>query len=195
MDSLTTMTLEDKIEFLRRHPIFWSRLGFELEKGGWEAHVKNAKRHKTFYEKGILAHSSIIPIGWVAPNQFDYTETDRYLELLFSTCPDIILLPRIKLNVPQGWCEENPDDVYVYGCGPRTREEIVAAIGTEIHGAHPDKPTDQIAQQSFFSQKWREDATEALRRFIDHIESSKWASFPSGRIGTTMPICKKKSRC
>ena len=32
------------------------------------------------------------------------------------------------------------------------------------------------AQQSFFSQKWRVDATEALRRFIEHVESSKWAS-------------------
>jgi hypothetical protein len=176
MDGLTNMRLDEKIEYLRQNPIFWSRLGYERETGGWEAHVKNAQRHKTFYEKGILVHSSIIPSGWVAPNQFDYTETDQYLELLFSSCPDIAFLPRVKLNVPEGWCEENPDDVFVYGCGPRTREDIIATIGTEEHGSHPNKPGDKIAQQSFFSQKWRDDASLALRRFIEHVESSKWAS-------------------
>jgi len=172
---IVKMPLEEKIEYLRRNPIFWSRLGYELESGGWEPHVINAGRHKTFYEKGIEVHSSIIPIGWVGPDQYDYTETDKYFELLFSTCPDLVFLPRIKLNVPKGWCEANPDDVFVYGCGPRKREDIIAMLGTEAHGSHPFKLTDMIAQQSFFSKKWIADASEALRRFIEHTESSQWA--------------------
>ena len=176
MANLVQMKLEEKVEYLRENPIFWSRLGYEREDGGWDAHVKNAYRHKDFFENGILVHSSIIPIGWVGPDKYDYTETDKYFDLLFSTCPDLTFLPRIKLNVPEGWCEQNPDDVFVYGCGPRKREDIIAMIGTEAHGSHPFKPTDMIAQQSFFSKKWIADASEALTRFINHIENSKWAS-------------------
>ncbi len=175
MNSISKMNLKEKIEFLRENPVFWSRLGYELERGGWEAHVMHAKRHKALYEKGIKIHSSIIPSGWIGPEQYDYTDTDRYLDLLFSTCPDVIFLPRVKLNVPEGWCEAHPDDVFVYGCGPRSAEDIRAMIGTPAHGSHPFKETDMIAQQSFFSQQWIDDACETLRRFIEHVEASPWA--------------------
>ncbi len=175
MNDLQKMTLEEKIEYLRQNPIFWTRLGFEKETGGWHLHVKNAERHKTFFEKGIIVHSSIIPIGWTGPDKFDFTETDKYFDLIFSTCPDLVFLPRIKVNVPEGWCEQNPDDVFVYGCGPRKREDIIALIGSEAHGSHPFKMTDMIAQQSFFSKKWIADASEALKRFVNHVENSKWA--------------------
>ena len=172
---INKLTVDEKVEFLRENPIFWSRLGFEREVGGWQPHVKNAYRHKALFEKGIVVHSSIIPVGWVGPDSYDYTDTDKYLELLFSTCPDIVFLPRVKVNVPEGWCQANPDDVFVYGCGPRKREDIVSMIGTFVHGSHPQKKTDMIAQQSFFSKKWVSDGCEALRRFIEHVENSKWA--------------------
>ncbi len=168
--------LSERIEFLRRNPIFWSRFGCEYDRDDWGKYVRNAQRHKELYDKGILVHSSIISIGWVGPGQYDYTETDRVFELLFSTAPDILFLPRIKLNVPEGWCEANPDDVFVYAGGPRTREEIAAMIGTPAHGSHPPKSTDLLAQQSFSSKQWIEDASEALRRFILHMEQSPWAS-------------------
>ncbi len=173
--NIQELSLQEKIEFLRRNPIFWSRLGFEREVPDVEVHRLHAKRHKALFDKGIRVHSSIIPSGWIAPDQYDYTGTDLYLDLLFTHCPDAIFLPRVKLNVPEGWCEANPDDVFVYGCGPRKKEDIVAMIGTEAHGSHPFKPTDMIAQQSFFSRKWIEDASEALRRFIEHVEASPWA--------------------
>lgn len=167
--------LRERIEFLRRNPIFWSRFGIEYDSGDWEKHARNAQRHKALYDKGILVHSSIIPVGWVGPDRFDFTETDQLFELLFSTAPDILFLPRIKLNVPEDWCEAHPDDVYVYADGPRTTQEIRAMIGTEVHGSHPTKSTDLIALQSFPSEQWKNDASEALRRFVAHIESSPWA--------------------
>ncbi|MBQ8813707.1 MAG: hypothetical protein IJZ85_04340 [Lachnospiraceae bacterium] len=173
---VNNMNLSDKIEFLRQNPIFWTRFGIEYESGDWEKHARNAKRHKALYNKGIVVHSSVIPSGWIGPDQYDYTETDQLMELLFSTCPDIIFLPRVKLNVPSGWLEKHPEDVFVYADGPRTREEISAMIGTSVHGSHPPKQTDLLAQQSFSSACWVEEASEALRRFILHMEQSKWAS-------------------
>ena len=173
--SMQFQNLQERIEFLRRNPIFWSRFGIEYDSGDWEKHTRNAQRHKALYDKGILVHSSIIPVGWVGPGRFDYTETDQLFALLFSTAPDILFLPRIKLNVPEGWCETYPDDVYVYAGGPRTTQEILAMIGTEVHGSHPTKATDLIALQSFPSAQWKHDASQALRRFVEHMESSPWA--------------------
>lgn len=167
--------LEERIEFLRQNPIFWSRFGFEKENGDWEKHAQHAKRHKALFDKGIIAHSSIIPSGWIAPDTYDYTETDRLFEMLFSTAPNIVFLPRVKLNVPAGWCAAHPEDVFVYAGGPRTAEEIAQLIDTDVHGSHPWKETDIIAQQSFSSKQWIKDASEALRRFVLHIEESKWA--------------------
>ena len=176
MEALERMSLEEKIEFLRETPIFWSRFGIELDTSDWDKQILNAERHRALFDKGIKVHSSVIPIGWVGPDKYDYTLTDKLFELLFSTCPDIVFLPRIKLNVPAGWCEDNPEDVFVYAEGPRSLEEIMAMIGTHAHGSHPYKKTDMLAQQSFSSKKWLADASEALKRFIHHIEGSKWAS-------------------
>ncbi len=170
------MTLNEKIEFLRENPIFWSRFGIEYDAHDFNNSVINAGRHKALADKGIVVHSSVIPIGWVGPDQYDFTLTDKLFDLLFTTCPDIVFLPRIKLNVPKGWCEENPEDVFVYAEGPRSLEDIKAMIGTEVHGSHPCKKTDLLAQQSFSSKKWHADASEALRRFVEHVEASKWAS-------------------
>ena len=168
-------SVEERIEFLRENPIFWTRFGIEYEQGDWQKHTANAQRHKALFDKGIVVHSSVIPSGWIAPDTFDYSETDQLLELLFSTAPDIVFLPRVKVNVPEGWCAAHPDDVFVYAGGPRTRKEIQDMIGTPSHGSHPTRSTDLIAQQSFSSGQWLKDASEALRRFVLHIEGSKWA--------------------
>ncbi|MBQ3084661.1 MAG: hypothetical protein IJC46_04330 [Clostridia bacterium] len=175
MKNLQAMSCEEKIEFLRENPIFWSRLGLESEVPDREVHRQHAKRHRALFDRGIVVHSSVIPSGWIGVDQYDYTDVDDYLNMLFTECPEAIFLPRVKLNVPAGWCEAHPDDVFVYGCGPRTHEEIVAMIGTPAHGSHPFKKTDMIALQSFSSRRWVADGCEALRRFIEHVEASPWA--------------------
>ena len=167
-------SLQERIEFLRKNPIFWSLFGHESESGNWDVHMQNAQRHRALFDKGILVHSSVVPSGWVAPDTYDYEELDRLLEMLFSVAPDILFLPRVKLNVPDGWCEKYPQEVYVYEGGPRTLEEIQAKIGTEVHGSHPCKPTDLLALQSLSSKQWQSDAAEAMGRFVTHLENSKW---------------------
>ena len=81
--------LEERIEFLRENPIFWSPFGSWALSGTWtHSRVKrtesdiikdaeHVKRHKAMFDKGILVHSSIIPTGWIAPDTYDYTETYR----------------------------------------------------------------------------------------------------------------------
>ena len=166
---------DQRMEFLKKNPIFWSLFGHESKSGNWDVHQCNAQRHKAMFDQGILVHSSVIPSGWVGPDAYDYTELDRLLEMLFTAAPEILFLPRVKLNVPKGWCRLYPEDVFVYSKGPCTREEILAAVDTEVHGSHPSRKTDKLALQSLSSDKWLEDASQAMKRFVDHLENSPWA--------------------
>ncbi len=169
-------SLQQRLEFLRENPIFWSRFGIEYDnEPGWEKYKQNLERHRVMFERGIALHSSVIPVGWVGPDKYDYTETDQLLGMLFDAIPDLVFLPRIKLNVPEGWCAAHPEDVFVYASGPRTKEEVAALIGTEAHGSHPPRYAHRIAQQSFASPQWLSDASEALRRFVEHVEASPYA--------------------
>lgn len=192
-------------EFLKKNPVFWSRLGFcydpPLKNAEGRPLVfdenleKFAKTHRSFTKAGVKIHSSILHLGWVGVDEYDYSLTDRVLDAVFRDNPDIYYIPRIKLNVPVDWCYENPEDVFVYYGGPQTEEEIKALVGTEKHdyigydsetgyyasssdGVFVDPRPNVggvIARQSFSSKKWLCDAGVALKKVIERIENSKYA--------------------
>lgn len=191
-------------DFLKKNPVFWSRLGFCYDpplknKEGRplvfnEDLEKFAKTHRSFAKAGVKIHSSVLHLGWVGVNEYDYSLTDRVLDAIFKDNPDIYYIPRIKLNVPVDWCYENPEDVFVYYGGPKTAEEIKRLVGTEKHdyfgyeapngyyassGAGEFKDTRPnvggvIARQSFSSKKWLYDAGIALRKLMERIENGKY---------------------
>ena len=190
------------IDFLKNNPVFWSRLGFcydppiENEKGEPLVFTENFEKylstHRDFLKAGVKIHTSILHSGWVGVDKYDYRLTDRVLESVFSVGDDVLYLPRIKLNVPVDWCYENPEDVFVYYDGPRNADEIRALVGTERHdylgysspsgyyraGDYVDTRPNVgglIARQSFSSDKWLHDATVALEKLIDRLESSPYA--------------------
>lgn len=190
------------IDFLKNNPVFWSRLGFcydppiANEKGEPLVFTENFEKylstHRDFLKAGVRIHTSILHSGWVGVDKYDYRLTDRVLESIFSVGDDVLYIPRIKLNVPIDWCYENPEDVFVYYDGPRDREEIRALVGTERHdylgyssengyyraGDYIDPRPNLgglIARQSFSSDKWIKDATVALEKLIERLESSPYA--------------------
>jgi hypothetical protein len=191
------------IEFLKKNPIFWSRLGFCYDpplknaEGKPFAFTENFEKqisyHKDFNEAGVNLHTSILHLGWMGVDEYDYSLTDRVLDAVFSSGDDVYYIPRIKLNAPVDWCRENPEDVFVYEDGPRTKEEIAALVGTGKQdylgyeapdgyyksGEYTDtRPNINgvIARQSFSSSKWLADAGEALSRLIDRLENGKYGS-------------------
>jgi hypothetical protein len=195
------MKADDCIELLRTKAVFWSKLGFAYdpprldEKGkpivffnDFDTYVA---RHKRFAEAGVVIHSSILFSGWVGVGRYDYELTDRILDAVFSSSPDIRYIPRIKLNVPLDWGKSNPAEMFVYDEGPRDAEGVRALVGTDKHdylgyespkgyytagGWQDDRPNlgGLISNQSFSSRKWLADAGEALRRLLDHLESSPY---------------------
>lgn len=189
------------LEFLRDNPVFWSRLGFCYdppmadETGAPLVFSKNFEEqmriHDAFSDAGVRIHTCILHSGWVGVNQYDYSLCDKVLETIFSSGKTEYFIPRIKLNVPIDWCRENPTEITVYENGPRSVEEIRSLVGTLKHdylgyesevgyynanGWQDTRPNvgGVISLQSFSSRKWLEDAGEALRRLVLHLEKSPW---------------------
>jgi len=195
------MNKNEALELLRRTPVFWSRLGFcydppILDDKG-EPLVFNSdfsyqlKVHDDFSDAGIKIHTSIMHSGWVGVDKYDYSLTDKVLKAVFQSGKAVYYIPRIKLNVPIEWCRENPTEVWVYENGPKTVEEIRELVGTPKHdylgydskvgyynanGWQDPRPNlgGVISNQSFSSGKWLNDAGEALKRLINHLEESEY---------------------
>lgn len=212
---------EERIRFLRENPFFWSRMGFCYDppranaKGEQivfsEDFAYYRKTHDAFRDAGVFLHTTILHSGWVGDGEYDYRLTDRTLAALLEDNPDILYMPRVKLNAPPDWCLSHPEDIFVYTAGPRTAAEIAALVGTEkqdyfgfesagyatngSRGYRDDRPNrgGVIALQSFSSDAWREAAAEALSRLIDHIDASPYADrivgyhIAYGMCGETSP--------
>lgn len=216
------MNADQSVELLRTNPVFWSRLGFCYDPPFLDQNDKplvfsqNFSRevgyHAAYAQAGVKLHTSILHTGWVGMGKYDYSLTDRVLDAVFGVDDSIYYIPRIKLNVPIDWCAENPTEVFVYDNGPRDAEGIKKLVGSlkqDILGYESEKgyydanskndPAARpnvggvIALQSFSSQKWQQDAGEALVRLIRHIENGPYADrilayhITYGACGESMP--------
>jgi len=92
------------------------------------------------------------------PDYEDYSEFERAVGDILSDCPDAIIFPRIYISMPKWWVDSHPGDVIATPKG-EYREEM-------------------------FSEAFRKDAGEMLKRFIKHVKESRYAS----RVGGWM-IC------
>ena len=196
------MKKEEALSLIKNNPVFWSRLGFcydpPLKNAQGKPLVftddlgKYGKYHREFKDIGVKIHTCILHSGWVGVNEYDYSLTDRVMEEIFRDNPDAYFIPRVKLNVPIDWCFENPEEVFVYPGGPDTAEgvrELVGSLkqdyigyeapnGYYMAGDYVDTRPNVgglIARQSFSSKKWLADASAALEKLIDRLESSKYA--------------------
>lgn len=217
------MKAKEAIEYLKNNLVFFSKLGFYhapviLQENGMplvfyteEEAEEYCKTIDNFCDSGVKLVTSILFEGWLAPNVYDYRETDNVLNKIFKSGKVDYYLPRIKLNVGVDWCLENPEDVCVYYQGPRDPERIKELVGTLKHdyfgynspsgyytaGAKKnyERPNVDgvISLQSFSSDKWLKDAGEALKRLIVHLENGPYADkiigyhISFGTSGETMP--------
>ena len=179
------MNTEQGLEILKKEGIFWSRLGFfkdppEFDKEGHnilnEEPEKYFKYHRDMTKAGIKVHTCILASGWKGPGEYDFKTSIEILERLMKENPNTYFLPRIKLNPPVSWQHENPKDLFVYEYGPEKAEEIAALVGSDKHNLMGDgEEGTLLANQSFSSEKWREDAMEYLDKFISITEQSEYS--------------------
>lgn len=200
----SVMNKDNITDFLRKNPFFWSRLGFCYDppragKDGkqiiFSRDFEDYRRvHRQFADAGVKLHTTILHSGWVADGKFDYTLTDEILDEVFRGNPDIYYMPRVKLNVPPDWCRNHPEDTFVYYFGPRDAESISALAetpeqdyfgfdsdGYSVNGGKGVWKDDRVNRggliglQSFSSEKWVADASDALRRLLVHLSESRYA--------------------
>ena len=128
---------------LRDTPFFWSRLGFcyDPPRAGADGKQIIFSREfdeyrrvcRDFADAGVRWQTTILHSGWVADGKYDYTLCDETLDALLDGNPDIMYMPRVKLNVPPDWCKNHPEDTFVYYFGPREADEIAALATTDRH--------------------------------------------------------------
>ena len=98
---------------------------------------------------------------WVAPNEYDYTEMDARAHLVLDNDPDAYMFPRLFLGTPPWWADAHPEDLVHYDPG-NGESEVFVLRGKRV--------------ASWASERWRADTADALRRFIQHVESSDYGS-------------------
>ncbi|MEE1223742.1 MAG: hypothetical protein UH081_00615 [Clostridia bacterium] len=192
-------------DYLRETPFFWSRLGFCYDPPRYDEnhnqiifsknYSKYRRFHKDFENAGVKYHTTILHSGWVDDNTYDYRLTDETLDAVLGSNPDILYMPRVKLNAPVGWCKNHPDDIFVYEGFEDTPQRLSELCGSDKHdwfgfnsngysvnggdGSFKDdrKNIDGIiGLQSFSSPQWLSDACKALEKLIMHINNLKYAN-------------------
>lgn len=126
----------------------------------------NARTYSTFQEaetpiasvgvyapdRGINDFAGMEPFGpsfWVGEGEYDFSEVDRTFRLIAPTGREAYILPRVYLDCPKWWAERYPEELCrdERGCPQR---------------------------QSFASERWRRDASAALRALMEHVNQSIW---------------------
>jgi hypothetical protein len=90
---------------------------------------------------------------WDGRDGYDYETYDSHLKALVEAKPDIRLILYLggRAGTPYLWCRDNEEELILLHNGVRLR------LG------------------SFASEKWRRDSTEAIRRFVEHMENGPYA--------------------
>jgi len=121
----------------------------------------------SFADIGIHLYTAVcgdLREAWKGPDNYDWTAVDRYLESLVRMDPSGYLLARFQIRAPKWWLESHPDDVMT--CILRETNKTIKQ----------DAP-------SFSSERWRRDASAALRSFLQHLRAT-----PNGHriVGMTL---------
>ncbi|MBR2877350.1 MAG: hypothetical protein IKC01_09435 [Clostridia bacterium] len=84
----------------------------------------------------------------------DFSLFDEAVEKILDACPDAYIIPRVNLSMPLWWELENPDEL--------------------------NKKNGLPCRESFYSQKWRNDAVQLLRDFIQYSSTCRFAPHIAG---------------
>ena len=125
-------------QFLKKNPIFWSRLGGEWYPplfdpdgkpyyGYTEGQIPTLQRyHRDFAEQGVHIHSIILDGGWIGEDTYDYRVTDLQLKHLFEADPAETLRIKPDENSGVGWVRV--EDIPVKSTEPWFCERIYSKL-------------------------------------------------------------------
>jgi len=125
------------------------------------------ERHaRQFSKAGVVLYEindvlgDFIRKGWQGEGKYDFSEFDNTVFQLLRANPNAYFFPRIWLEPPDWWITAHPEELQKYADGTGWDKQD-GFWGTRW--------------PSFASQLWLKQEGEALRRFIEHIQSSPYA--------------------
>ncbi len=99
---------------------------------------------------------------WPQRDRWDFSDLDDRVRRILAAAPQARLWPRIYIDAPAWWREENPGEMMLLSNGSTSFGEKLFAL---------PRPADF---PSLASEKWRGDMQFALRTIIEHIEQSDY---------------------
>lgn len=109
--------------------------------------------------------------AWPEPDRFDWTLFARHFDHLLSKHPDAYLLPRVQLDPPGWWIEENPGELVQTAIPPvpgnprQYRDILVNPEGGFAWGIPFKAPSPA-------SKVWRKDMSRVLTAFLEAVRKS-----------------------
>jgi len=119
---------------------------------------------------------------WKGEDKFDWNSLDHMIERILRRAPGALLFPRILLQTPPWWDEENPDELKVYRSGRNYVEnKKLAEVGFHYANQLPIYSkfnngglSPRIKQASYYSKKWRNDVAQAMKNLAEHVKKQIW---------------------
>ncbi len=138
--------------------------------------LEMGRRVAQFRQAGCTIFNFVVEIAgygysppmWAGPDQWDFSELDRRAHTVLKNAPDALLLPRIYIDAPQWWRQQNPGEMMVLSNGTTGYGAKLFALSRE--GDYP----------SLASEKWLRDMDRALETVVAHVEASDWGGHVVG---------------
>lgn len=124
------------------------------------------KHSKQFSRAGVELYeinsilSDFIRSGWKGAGEYDFSAFDNVILQLLKVNPHAYFFPRLWLEPPDWWINAHPEELQKYADGTGWDKGDVFG-GTRW--------------PSFASQLWLKEEGEALKKFVEHIQSSPYA--------------------
>lgn len=113
---------------------------------------------KEFSKQGVKIAFVGTELGWRPEGKYDYTHVDKMIGKALED-PSVYIIPAIDMRWETVWWQRvNPG------------ERFMRIVKGKIEPRNGGSTT-----ASFFSDKFRDEASEAVRNYIKHIEEKKWA--------------------
>lgn len=176
-----SMTLADTLEYMRHHPWNFYYVGAG-DNWGNDSRMKDVYRNRREQIDyiGSMINTVPFPAFWMGVDSYSFDGIDAVAKELLDGHPNRWLVPRLYMDPPNDWLRTYPEEVCVYWNGPTDPKEIASMVGTEQHdmlgydGDQKPYPDEQIANQSFSSKRWVQDASVALEKVVAHMENQPY---------------------
>jgi len=176
-------SVESEMTCVRDHlgkPAFFLQ-GKPYAKPVFETYAPSQKYFDQFAAAGSDVFSFSVSFGlynytqpmWTGPDAWDFREFDERVGRVLKASPSGWIMPRIYLGTPAWWLEQNPEELQILHDGSTV---YPASVNTPVRKNQPFA--------SLASRRWRDQASEGLRKLIQHAESSNYADRMFGYMVT-----------